>query len=176
MASTNEMRPSPLATAEQEVDVWWGSFSPWTLLPGSLLYGFWTAVIVVACWLALDPGTVERQTILSLVLLFWLVIAYRWGSLIFGYNYRLTTHRLFKDKGIFWRTFQQIDLPRVSRVLVKRKFLQRQLGVGRVTLLLAGPRAERIALPGVVDPEGVAAKILERSVAAKALTLVQQPV
>ena len=101
----------PTLTPErvQEVDAWWGSYSGWTMMPSMAICMGLTALIAWGSWQLLDKGWVQLS-ILSLTGALWLVQAFRWCYRVFGYNYRLTTHRLFQGRGMLYAEGIEVNL------------------------------------------------------------------
>src|SRR5262245_11124908 len=93
-------RPDPEAT--QEVDAWWGSYSGRALIPIFVIAVVLTALIDVVCGLILPLGTARFVIVGTVIVILGLQVL-RWLYLMVGYNYRLTTHRLLRERGIFRR-------------------------------------------------------------------------
>lgn len=148
----------------QEVDVWWGSYSPWTMLPSLAMCIGLSGLIAWGAWLWLDRGW-TRFTVLSLTGLLWSLQTGRWCHRVFGYNYRFTTHRLFALRGLF-ASEVEVRLTAVTKVLVKRKPTDRLVGVGNLHVFLEGVGRSRVVLEGVARPRQVAEHL--RQIAAKA--------
>jgi hypothetical protein len=108
---------------------------------------------------AVEDRTLGQWAILGIGGAVWLVQLWRWGMRFFGYNYRLTTRRLFRDQGFRYRDRVQAELADVVRVSVDQNLLERLLDVARVTLVLAGPNRPPLVLRGVRKAEEVAALI-----------------
>jgi hypothetical protein len=160
--------PSPAAVgpadADEETDVWWGSFSGRTMAPSWVVCVLLTALIAWGAW-ALVPRAYVQGTILGLGGALWLVQLARWGHRIFGYNYRLTTRRLFRDRGFLYKGFAALELTAVSRVLVKRSWSDRLVDVGQIWILPEEKTKEPLVLDGVRKPL-VVAELFRRQVQA----------
>ena len=87
--------------AEEEVDVWWGSYSGWTMMPSLLVCIALTALIAWFTWVTFRGGRsgFVQLTFLSLAGSVWILQTLRWAYRSCSYNYRLTTRRLFRDLG-----------------------------------------------------------------------------
>ncbi len=61
----------------------------------------------------------------------WLLVRY---FQVLSSHYKVTTHRVVIETGVFSKTLQQLDLYRVADYTVERPFGQRILGTGNVLL------------------------------------------
>jgi hypothetical protein len=139
--------------AEGPVDVWWGSYSGWTMLPGWIACGLFALAVAGICWYWQIRG-ILRLTLQGIALLIVLLQFVRWGNRTFGYNYRLTTRYFFQERRVFARRILRVEIASLSRVLVERNQMERLLGVGR--LLLEREGGETIVLEGIRDADRVA--------------------
>ncbi len=139
----------------QEVDAWWGSCSLRSLVPEAIVFMLASVVVAVPAWLLRDG--VVAQLVVGFLLVIWLTLILSWGYRTLGWNYRLTTRRLFKATGLRRRRLEEVALDRVERVVVKRGLLGSLLGVGRV--LVERQDSRPLILPGVRGPDQVAEKI-----------------
>ena len=119
-----------------------------------------TVLIAWGGWLLLPPGFV-KGTVLGLASLVWLVQGVRWAYRIFSYNYRLTTRRLYVDRGFLYLDFAALDLAAVGRVLVRRSWSDRLLGVGQVCVVPGETGKVPLVLDGVRHPEAIAERVRE---------------
>lgn len=158
---------APIPEPVQELDVWWGSYSGWTMLPSLALCIGLTALLAWGAWQLLDKGWV-RFTIMALASTLWLLQAMRWCYCVFGYNYRFTTHRLFQTRGLF-RPDVEISLARVTKVAVRRGPHDVLAGVGDLLITLDGATRPQVMLDGVARPLQVAEHL--RQVCARARSL-----
>jgi len=67
-------------------------------------------------------------------------------------RYRLTNDRLFTERGILSRRFDELELIRVDDVTVGQSLFQRWLDVGSVTVLSTDASNPRLAIEGVLRP------------------------
>ncbi|MFQ5462569.1 MAG: PH domain-containing protein [Phycisphaerae bacterium] len=74
---------------------------------------------------------------------------------IFGRRYRLTSQRLFIEKGILSRTIDQTELIRVDDVRIYKSLLDRLFGLGTVVIRSTDASDAEIRIEGVADPDGV---------------------
>ena len=112
-----------------------------------------TAGLVVASFLIarrfdLAPGT-TRFGFYCLAAALWLSVGLRWLYRAFGFNYRLTTRRLFCFWGIFGRVPAPVLLTEIAEVRVEQSFIEGLLGVGTVRIETAS-RGPPTLLLGVV--------------------------
>jgi hypothetical protein len=149
----------PTAPAE-ETDVWWGAYSGWAMAPSWLACLLLTGLIAWGGW-ALVPRGFVQGTVLGLAGAVWLVQGVRWGYRVFGYNYRLTTRRVYADRGFLYEGFASRDLAAIARVLVKRSWSDRLVGVGQVCLVPEEQTKPPLVLEGVRRPYIIAARIRE---------------
>jgi len=150
-------QPAAAPPDDQEADVWWGSYSPRTLLP---LLTFEALLTAAAAWPVWYVPPVRWAVYLSWLGLFTLGF-YRAVT----YTYRLTNRRLLRDRGLRHPAAGEVALTRITGVRVERNFWERLTGVGRVRVEADGLDAP-LLLPGVYRPERVATMI--RACAARA--------
>jgi hypothetical protein len=151
----NEAPPAgaPAAAPDEEVDVWWGSYSPWTLLPGFVGTLLLTGLIGWAAWLLVHRGWIEF-TFFTVGALLWAVQTVRWCHRLFGYNYRLTNRRLFRDYGVLHPDTVRVNLADVAHVSLRKVALGQLVGVGQLRLVLEDK--SQVVLDGVREPGQVA--------------------
>jgi membrane protein YdbS with pleckstrin-like domain len=145
--------------AVQEADAWWGSYSGWTMMPSMVVCLGLTAFIAWTSWRLLEKGWVQLS-VLTLAGALWLVQAFRWCYRVFGYNYRVTTRRIFQTKGILYDRVA-VNLADITEVEVGRGPHERLAGVGEVRLTVEDPTSvkpggARVILEGVSHPGQVA--------------------
>lgn len=80
----------------------------------------------------------------------------RIGLTILNERYRLTSQRLFLERGILSQTVDQLELVRVDDVRINKSLLNRIFGTGTVTIMTTDASNRNIQLVGVVRPEEVA--------------------
>jgi hypothetical protein len=158
-------RPAVLQTRTpepdgQEVDLWWGSYAARTMTPSLVVCVALTGLIAWAAWLSLPRGLVQL-TIIGLAGAVWLFEAVRWSYRVFGYNYRLTTRRLFSSKGILLTSVRSVNLADVAQVQVRYVGHEKLIGVGKIIVRLEDAAQRPLVLPGVRSPERMAERIRE---------------
>jgi len=142
-----------------ETDLWWGGFCGWTMLPSFVVCGVLTVGLIFGAYLLWsDFGqapALARLEFYAVAAALWLFQLVRWVYRLVGFNFRLTTRRLFWSRGFLYPPTRPVDLKDVQGVRVLQSALERWLGVGRV-----GVQAKEPALlVGVWEPEQVAERI-----------------
>lgn len=84
----------------------------------------------------------------------WILIVH-----IYATRYRLTTQRLFIDRGILSRTTDQLELIRVDDVRVRQRLLDRMFGIGSVDVLSTDVSDAKMSIIGIGNPDTVAEHI-----------------
>jgi hypothetical protein len=159
------LSPSPGSELIEEVDLWWGSYSTRTMLPSFLVCIAATVAVAWMTWVFLPPGSV-KLTFVALAGSIWLLQVIRWGYRFFGFNYRLTTRRVVCSRGLLYGPGAELELATVARVHVYRRWDERLLQVGQVTVQPDNPNVVPLILEGLVRPAAVAQMI--RAAAQKA--------
>jgi hypothetical protein len=144
----------------EEVDVWWGAYAGRALVPSFILCGLLTILILGGgLYYGVFHGTfLPRTAVHGSIGTIWLIQLWRWLYRIVAINYRLTTRRLFIERGFRHPGAPGIELSQIRQVVVSRGILERKLGVGRIHLLLQGSDSLQ-TLKGVRDPDLVALEI-----------------
>ncbi|MHC5111623.1 MAG: PH domain-containing protein [Planctomycetota bacterium] len=81
---------------------------------------------------------------------------------ILGRKYRVTTQRLFIEKGILSQTIDQTELIRVDDVRIYKSFADRIFGLGTVAIISTDSTDRELRIEGIVDPEQVGEAIRGR--------------
>jgi hypothetical protein len=146
-----------------EVDVWWGSYSGRTMVPGFVLSGALTMATIAGGWYLWAEFDVSplaaRYGAYSVIGLIWCNLLMRWGYRILVLNYRLTTRRLFIERAFLHTPFTQVELHEVARVQVECSTFERRLDVGRLLLVGEQNHAPLAVMEGVYQPERIAEEI-----------------
>lgn len=128
-AASRRGRPSD----EPERDLWEDTYSPRAMI------GMWI-VLAVLTMVALAIGGFRLRDgwqwgiLLMVVALAWLVAA---GTLLYrrlGVRYRLTTQRLFHEKGLLRRTIDRIELFKMEDITCEQGLIERLLGIGSIRI------------------------------------------
>jgi hypothetical protein len=124
---------------DEEVDVWWGGYSGWAMLPSFLVCGLLTLAALSGAYLLWsDYGqhpAVVRFEFYVVAGLLWLVQLLRWAHPVVGLTYRLTTRRLFCGEGFLYPRLAPVELADIGAVLVEQTSVERWLGIGRVRVV-----------------------------------------
>lgn len=152
------------ANREPEQEVWSGRTS---LKHYAGRIALWLlANIAAAVLIGILASTIERFTKTHV---FWIVVvlvlasgAWIIGGIllsIIGCHYRLTTERLFIERGIFSRTIDQTELIRVDDVRMRKSLFDRLFGLGTVTIVSTDSTDADLEVQGISEPESVAEAI-----------------
>jgi hypothetical protein len=151
------------ARPPDEVELWWGAFSGWAMTPSFVVCLILSGLLAWAAWYWL-PRDWVKVTVLGGASAIWLVQLWRWAVRALGYNYRLTTRRLWATRGIRWMATSALELSRVAGVRVERTWLERRLGVGRINVTPEGGDRP-LVLQGILHPRE-AAEVIQAAVQA----------
>jgi hypothetical protein len=141
-----------------EVDLWWGSYSGWSMLPSFSLCILATALIA---WLSvlLVPASSSHLVIMGLAGAVWIVQLTRWAYRVFGYNYRLTSRRIYVDRGWLYSEAFRLDLMDIARVKVVTGSWQGIIRAGNVLLEKKAQGQSPLLLEAVRQPRRVVSQI-----------------
>jgi membrane protein YdbS with pleckstrin-like domain len=78
---------------------------------------------------------------------------------ILGCRYRVTSQRLFVERGILSQTVDQTELIRVDDVSLHKTFFDRMFGIGSVTVTSSELADSETVLEGILDPDKVSEAI-----------------
>ena len=155
MAESNEPRDPA------QPDLYWSGHSGWAMLPGLVIGGATSALVMLA---APPIGDwVELREDWTAFIRFWLVLigwiaaglvwAYRGGS----YVYRLTPTHLHADFGMLYRPVQPIALGEITTIECRAWALRRLFGVGVV--IVRAKDHKPLRMPGIFRPDQFAEAI-----------------
>jgi hypothetical protein len=145
----------------EEVDVWWGSYASRTMLPSFVLCVAATVGIAWLTW-ALLPARLVKFSFFGLSGGVWLLQLVRWGYRFFGFNYRLTTRRLFCHLGKLYQGNRELELAAVAQVVVRSRWDERLVGVGQIVVKAQSPATPPLILEGILQPARLAEEIRTR--------------
>ena len=148
----------------QEHDLWAGRTS-WKHYLGRLL--LWAVgSLVVAILLGWLQSRWEPLTFwaalgwtLLIVLVSGVIVFATIALKVLGCRYRISTQRLFIERGILSRTVDQTELIRVDDVRLFKSLLDRVCGLGTVIVRSTDATDSETVIAGVADPEQVAEAI-----------------
>jgi membrane protein YdbS with pleckstrin-like domain len=93
--------------------------------------------------------------VLLLVFVVGIFLLLRVWYLVASTRYRLTTQRLFVQRGLIAKKLEEVELFRVKDVTLTQGVLQRMLGVGNVVVLSSDDTTPHLVLAGIPDPMAV---------------------
>ncbi len=144
---------------ESEEDLWQGRSS----------WKFYADLILVAAGWTVIAGIVWFTTprwlgwiVVFMALAGWVYVAGRVVHGLLNYHYRLTTQRLFIERGVLSRTIDQAELIRIDDVRIHKTLLNRMTGVGSVELFSTDASDRQVTIWGVEKPEELAESIRDR--------------
>ncbi len=169
---------SPLTTHSlednQETDIWWGSYAGRTMTPSFVGCALLTGLFVWGVWLCWPKDEnrpyLERYTTYILVGAVWLFQLIRWVYRLVAINYRLTTRRLFRQRGFQTAATSAIDLANIATVRIERAALETYLKVGRLRIVPVDNGKPPLVLEGVYHPDQIAALIMNQVQQARVAT------
>jgi len=86
-------------------------------------------------------------------------LAVRQALMIYSVRYRLTTQRIFFDRGILSLTTDQTELVRVDDVRIRRSIIDRLFGTGTVEITSTDTSDKKPILTGIENPDRVSEEI-----------------
>lgn len=150
-----------------ESEVWVGR-THWKHYAGRL--ALWllgnVLVAIVVGWLAVGTDRLGARgalgIIVGVVVISGVPIVGRVVLRILGHRYRLTSQRLFVERGILSQTIDQTELIRVDDVRVHKSLSDRLFGLGSVAILSTDATDREIVIDGIADPDHVAEALRTR--------------
>ena len=150
-----------------EVELWSGR-TAWLHYAGRLatwLVGL-IAVLVVLIW----RGQTDAWLTFSWGLVIFLVVLIASGIWlgrrpileVLGHRYRVTTQRLFIERGILSQTVDQTELVRVDDVRMYKSVTDRLFGLGSVAVISTDATDREVVIVGITEPDKVAEAIRTR--------------
>lgn len=127
-------------------------------------YGGSIAAVAVGALVLLIGGTAwfgsaSLPYTAAVIVLAVLAQVIRIAAVILGTRYRLTTERLFVERGLIRQTIDQTELIRVDDVRVRKLMVDRILGLGSIDVLSTDQTDPRVVVTGVAEAEKVAEMI-----------------
>lgn len=129
-------------------------------------YGTW-ALCVLSCAVAIavvhrftDTGSSLRVWVWAVAAAASIALLVREALLVYGQRYRLTSLRLFVDRGILMRVTDQTELYRVDDVRIRQSVVDRMVDTGDIEILGSDMSDESIVLRSVHCPAEVAENLL----------------
>lgn len=144
---------------EAEKELWVGHTN-WKHFADLILVALGWSVIAVIVGLTMPR--VMGWIVGTMAALGWLYVAGRILHAILNYRYRLTTQRLFIERGILSRTIDQAELIRVHDVRIHKTLLNRFTGLGSIEIFSTDTSDRQVTIRGVAQPEQIADSIRQR--------------
>jgi hypothetical protein len=123
----------PTPSTAEETDVHRRGYDAAALLPSTVILG----LITVAVVMFVRPFVAERYiaefTTLPLLAL-WAGQIVRGGYRLFKFRYRLTSQKLYRERGGLYPSDEPLDLATINKVEVQRTRVQFLMGVGDVVV------------------------------------------
>ncbi len=120
---------------------------------------FWlllNAAFVAGAYYVPRPGWLTQQHLIWTVVAFFAVTTmFILGGLfirMWQTHYRLSSQRLFIERGILSRTMDQTELIRVDDVRMQQSFVNRIFNIGTVLLMTTDVTDRSVAIIGIKDP------------------------
>lgn len=149
--------PAAPAPSGPEEELWRGRFSGKSLAHLWLLWLLWVVGLACLNWFVLSPEFREKNgwifyiyaaaAGLPALYIVWIYLVQK-----LTVRYKLTTHRLFKERGFISRDINEVELVRVDDVSVSQNLVQRIFNVGRVTVISTDSTDPRLEILGIDDP------------------------
>ncbi|HUN80913.1 MAG TPA: PH domain-containing protein [Phycisphaerae bacterium] len=158
VAPAADKTPNPYRDPAYEKDVWagrpawraaYGSWFLWAVLSLVVLYAAhrfeWSDGIHKAIWLLIALGA--------------LYVFVRQAMISMGQRYRITTQRLFIERGMLSRVTDQMELVRVDDVRVRQGIIDRMVNTGDIEVIGSDKTDVDTHLEDVSSPNDVAEAI-----------------
>lgn len=162
-AAAEMLRPQRMRQTDQdsepEDDLWQGR-SSWKFYADLIVVAAGWTVIAAIVWFTTPRWL--GWTVLIMALLGWVYVAGRVAHGMLNHHYRLTTERLFIERGILSRTIDQAELIRIDDVRIHKSLMNRMTGVGSVELFSTDTSDRQVTIWGVEKPEELAESIRDR--------------
>ena len=150
---------SPELDPDAEDELWrgrtsWKHFTDLILVAGgwSLVAAFvWFKASAAIGWVAFSVSALGWSYVLGRIL-----------YAMLNYRYRLTTQRLFIEKGILGSTIDQTELIRVDDLRIYKSLLNRVMGLGTIEIFSTDASDRRVLILGIENPDELADAVRER--------------
>lgn len=147
--------PKAPAPDEPEQTLWEGRFCGRALGHWYILWAVWFLILSYFYFLRIDSK--DRTSLLQILFLVLAFVPLLYLGFVhlrkrFAIRYKLTTHRLFREEGVFSRRTSEIELFRVDDVAVDQGILQRVFNVGNVLVISHDALEPKLELTGISRP------------------------
>ncbi len=165
--AAGRVAPQGSAAADPESDIWsgrtqWlhfaGRIALWLFvnLMGAVLIGMLSARVEWLTWVGASLAIVVLVLVSGVLMLGRIVLK------VLGTGYRLTSQRLFVERGILSRTTDQIELIRVDDVRSYQSMVNRLFDLGTISLLTTDATDRVVTIEGIKAPHSVAEAVRGR--------------
>jgi membrane protein YdbS with pleckstrin-like domain len=154
-ATTRVMGPRATIADEAETTLWEGDFSPKTMIGDFIGAGIVTVALVIGSFYAAP----WEWYVLAVIPIVWLAVLLKLAIHKLGVHYRLTSQRLFHEKGVLSRTTNRVETIDIDDVTVEQGPIERMLGVGTVRVTSSDRTDPELVIRGIEDPRTVSALI-----------------
>lgn len=153
VAERPKAAPSEPAATGPEEELWRGGYSGRALTPAWAFCVIFAGAVLACALLLLPPEQSSYRLALSaLALLPALWVTARFLVARLSVRYRLTSERLFLERGILSREMSELELVRVDDVTVHQSLIERMVNVGKVTLATTDASDPGISLESIDRP------------------------
>lgn len=157
----NEAMSSPSADQTGPEETLWSGRTNWKHFGGAIaLWGVGALVLIFMALKWLPPWV--RWYFLGVILAAGAAVAVRIALMVWTTRYRLTTERLFIQRGIVRQTINQTELIRVDDVSVRKLLVDRLFGLGTVEVQSTDATDKFIEIKGISDPDRISELIRGR--------------
>jgi uncharacterized membrane protein YdbT with pleckstrin-like domain len=156
--TSTDKAANPYRDPALEKDVWSGR-PAWRASYGAwFLWAILSLAAIYAAHRAEASTTVDKVLwVLIGVAALWLLL--RQASIILGVHYRLTTQRLFIQRGMLSRVTDQMELVRVDDVRVRQGIVDRLVNTGDIEVIGSDKSDEDTQLHNISAPNEVAEEL-----------------
>src|SRR2546427_7200789 len=135
----------------EEVDLWRDSYAWLSMLPSLVLGALLTAIIVGVAWyLGAWRGALWARSMAQAFMgALWVGLLIVWSYRLLTVNYRLTTRRIFCERGFRHPGDPGLPLNHIAIVSVDFGLMDRILGVGLVRVITKDEQLPTLTLRGV---------------------------
>jgi uncharacterized membrane protein YdbT with pleckstrin-like domain len=148
---------SPRAQIADEVEqvFWEGDFAAKAMVGDWIGAGVVTLALVIGSFYAPQ----WQWYVLAVIPIVWLAVLLKLATHKLGVHYRLTSQRLFHERGVLSRTTNRIETIDIDDVTVEQGPIERMLGVGNVRVTSSDRTDPELVMRGIDDPRTVSALI-----------------
>jgi membrane protein YdbS with pleckstrin-like domain len=149
------MGPRSAIADEPEAVLWEGDFATKAMI------GDWIGAGVVSLALAIGSMYAAQWQwyVLAVITFVWIAVLLKLAVHKLGVHYRLTSQRLFHEKGVLSRTTNRIETIDIDDVTVEQGPIERMLGIGNIRVTSSDRTDPEMVMRGIDDVRNVSALI-----------------